>query len=138
MALFGSKKNTEAKAEAPAKPAKKTAVKKPAKTEVAKAKGPRTAMTAPSYARVLIRPRVTEKAAYLAERTNAYTFEVASTATKKSVAAAVKEYYKVTPIRVNITNLPSKKVFTRGKLGMKSGIKKAQVVLAKGDKIEFV
>ena len=49
----------------------------------------------------------------------------------------MKEYYKVNPIRVNITNLPMKKVMYRGKPGMKSAIKKAQVFLAKGEKIEF-
>jgi ribosomal protein L23 len=50
----------------------------------------------------------------------------------------VKEIYKVTPVRVNIVNLPAKIVFARGKTGRKSAIKKAIVTLKKGDKIEFV
>jgi ribosomal protein L23 len=50
----------------------------------------------------------------------------------------VKELYKVTPVKVNIINLPAKIVFTRGKSGRKAGVKKAVVYLKKGDKIEFV
>jgi len=51
---------------------------------------------------------------------------------------AVAEVYKVTPVRVSVTSVPSKKVFVRGKKGVKSGGKKAYVYLAKKDKIEIV
>jgi len=87
---------------------------------------------------IIKRPRITEKSGIQAEGLNIYTFEVTEMANKKNIAKAVKEIYKVTPVKVNITNLPAKKVFARGKKGRKSGVKKAIVYLKKGDKIEFV
>jgi large subunit ribosomal protein L23 len=87
---------------------------------------------------IIKRPRITEKSGIQAEASAVYTFEVTECANKKSVAKAIKEIYKVTPVKVNITNLPMKKVFSRGKAGQKSGVKKAVVYLKKGDKIEFV
>ena len=90
-----------------------------------------------SFSSVLLRPRITEKASMLAEK-NTYVFEVHPKANKKEVAAAIMNAYKVTPARVHIVNLPAKKVFSRGKKGMQSGLKKAIVYLKHGDKIEFV
>jgi large subunit ribosomal protein L23 len=87
---------------------------------------------------IIKKPRITEKSGIQAEVAGIYTFEVTEKANKKNVAKAVKELYKVTPVKVNITNLPAKIVFTRGKTGRKSGVKKAVVYLKKGDKIEFV
>jgi len=84
-----------------------------------------------------MRPRITEKAAVLAEK-NAYTFEVAPNATKPAIAAAVKEVYKVTPIRVNIIAGTKKNIIRRGRPGVKTSRKKAVVLLKKGDKIEFI
>jgi len=87
---------------------------------------------------IIKKPRITEKSGLQAENTNVYTFEVTTKANKKNIAKAVKELYKVTPIKVNIINLPAKVVVARGKVGRKAGIKKALVTLKKGDKIEFV
>lgn len=87
---------------------------------------------------VIKKPRITEKSGIQAELNSTYTFEVSERANKKSIAKAVKEIYKVTPIKVNIINLPAKIVHSRGKLGRKSGVKKAIVSLKKGEKIEFV
>lgn len=87
------------------------------------------------YANVLIRPRITEKA-NMAALTNVHTFEVAPSATKLQVAKAMEVFYKVIPVKVNIVRNPSKKVFARGKRGVKSGVKKAVVYLKEGDKIE--
>ena len=87
---------------------------------------------------IIKKPRITEKSGIQAEALGVYTFEVTDKANKKNIAKAVKELYKVTPVKVNITNLPAKKVFSRGKVGRKSGVKKAIVYLKKGDKIEFV
>jgi len=86
---------------------------------------------------ILIRPRVTEKSAIAAESQNAYVFEVSPKSTKKEIARAVKEIYKVDAKKVTIVKLPAKKVFTRGKRGMTSPVKKAYVYLNKGDKIEL-
>lgn len=86
---------------------------------------------------ILIRPRITEKATDQLEN-NTYVFEIASGAQKKQVANAVYVIYKVKPIKVRIANNPSKRVFVRGKRGVKTGVRKAYVELKKGDKIEFV
>ena len=90
------------------------------------------------YKAIIKKPRITEKSGIKSESENVYTFEVVSKATKDIVAKAVMEIYKVTPIKINIINLPAKKTFSRGKVGVKSGIKKAVVFLKEGDKIAFI
>ncbi len=87
------------------------------------------------YANVLLRPRITEKANTAVEK-GVYAFEISDKANKKEVNEAVKAFYKVTPIKINIVRNPAKAVFVRGKKGTKSGVKKAYVYLKKGDKIE--
>lgn len=90
-----------------------------------------------SVPEVLVRPRITEKAARLAED-SVFTFEVTPRATKQEVAKAVKKLYDVNPVKVRIVNTPATQVFSRGRRGTKSGIKKALVYLKKGETIEFV
>ncbi len=88
-------------------------------------------------ATIIVRPRLTEKASFIAEK-GMYTFEVSENATKSSVMKAVKAIYNVTPVKVNVVRIPSKQVFSRGKAGVKKGSRKAYVELKEGDKIEFV
>jgi len=90
------------------------------------------------YKALIKKPRITEKAGIKSESENVYTFEVSSKATKATVKKAVSEIYKVSPVKVNIINLPSKKVYSKGKVGVKSGVKKAVVFLKKEDKIAFI
>ncbi len=125
MALFGSKKKTETKT-------KKTAPKAEAKSAPAKGGVVHFAKE------VIIRPRITEKAAN-ATANNVYTFDVVITATKREVIEAVKTLYKVSPVKVNMVNTPAKKVRMRRKrgFGMVSASRKAYVFLKKGDTIEF-
>lgn len=87
------------------------------------------------YANILLRPRITEKASFVLE-SNVYSFEVAPEATKKQVTEAVRAFYKVLPVKVNIVRNPAKKVFIKGKRGTTAGVKKAYVYLKKGDKLE--
>lgn len=87
--------------------------------------------------KILIRPRITEKAGMQAEK-NVYTFEVSKTATKPTIARAVKEIYKVTPTKINVVKLPAKKVLSKGKKGLTARIFKAYVYLKEGDKIENI
>jgi large subunit ribosomal protein L23 len=89
---------------------------------------------APVTSSVIIAPRITEKAS-LQSNVNAYTFVVAPNATKLSVAAEIKKTYKVTPTKVNITNIAPQTTFVRGKWGKDAGMKKAVVFLKKGDTI---
>ncbi len=84
--------------------------------------------------KVILAPRVTEKAS-LQSSANAYTFIVAKDATKHTVLSEIKKEYKVTPRAINITNMPRKNTFIRGKWGTQAGIKKAIVFLKKGDTI---
>lgn len=84
--------------------------------------------------KVIIAPRITEKASAQSVH-NAYTFVVTKNATKHSVASEIKKEYKVTPLAVNITNMPIRNTFIRGKWGTQAGIKKAVVFLKKGDTI---
>jgi large subunit ribosomal protein L23 len=87
---------------------------------------------------VLIRPRVTEKAALSADKSGVYVFEVTKDATKKAVIASIRDAYKVTPVNIHLVAIPKKKTFVRGRAGSKGGGKKAYVELAKGDKIEII
>lgn len=87
---------------------------------------------------VLLRPRITEKAALGADSSNVYVFEVTKDATKKSISASVRDAYGVKPEKVRVAAIPSKRVFIRGKRGVKSGGKKAYVYLKAGDKIELI
>lgn len=86
---------------------------------------------------VLLRMRVTEKAALLAEK-NGYTFLVADGVTKPQIKAAIKEVYKVTPTQINTIAAVKKNITRRGRKGVKGANKKAIVFLKKGDKIEFI
>ena len=87
------------------------------------------------HANTILGPRITEKATMMTEN-NVYVFEIASGATKKDVAEAVKIFYKIIPLKVNVVKNPSKQIFVRGKKGRTAGVKKAYVYLKAGDKIE--
>lgn len=90
-----------------------------------------------NLSKILIKPRITEKAALMAETRNAYVFEIERNTTKDAVSKAIKQIYKVTPRKVNIVRLPAKKIFSRGKTGAAKAVIKAYVYLDKGDKIEL-
>lgn len=122
--------------------AKKDTVVKEDKKAVAKETEKKPATTekkidTQSLHNVIKHPRITEKAAILSGD-GVYTFEIDPRATKIDVARAVKEIYKVDPVKVRISKLPAKKKFRRGKVGKTAAVKKAVVYLKKGDTIEFV
>ena len=79
---------------------------------------------------------ITEKATMQSEK-SVYVFEVQKLANKHSIAKAVKEIYKVNPVKVTTVTIPQKQVVVRGKRGKKAGYKKAYVFLKKGEKIEI-
>ena len=84
---------------------------------------------------------VTEKAANQSANLNQYTFEVSSSANRIEVARAIEKLFKVGVTRVNILNKKPKAKMdrsSRGKMGTKSGYKKAIVSLKSGDTIEIV
>ncbi len=81
------------------------------------------------------RPRITEKASNQAGM-NVFTFDVH--VTKPEIASAIRAPYKVSPVKVAVVTIPSKRKMTRGRKGKTAGGKKAYVYLKKGDTIEFV
>ena len=85
---------------------------------------------------LIISPRLTEKASILSSG-NIYTFNVTGNATKTNLAKEIEKKYKVKPIKITVSNNPRVKVFTRGKIGYKSGFKKASIFLKKGDKLNL-
>jgi len=129
MGIFTKNKKEETKIEnkIPEKKAKVSSV--PQK--------PKTASSGRIISDVIISPRITEKSSWSAEK-NAYVFNINPKSNKKQVAEAVKEIYGIVPVKVNITSVPAKKVFSRGIKGTKSGGKKAIVYLKKGDSIEII
>ena len=107
-----------------------TKVKKNKKTE------DKPAEPVSKYAAILTAPRVTEKANVLMQK-NVYVFEIPITSGKREVIKAVKDMYKVTPVRVNTVSGNKKSFVIRGKRGSKMSTKKAYVYLKEGDKIEL-
>jgi large subunit ribosomal protein L23 len=88
---------------------------------------------------VLKHMRLTEKSNKLSANYSQYTFEVAPTATKHTVRAAIEQTFKVTVTRVNIQNVRGKNKRSRqGRPSRTSDYKKAIVTLKEGDKIELV
>lgn len=85
---------------------------------------------------ILIKPVITEKATIIAEQ-NKYVFRVSNDANKDLISKAIKEIYKVQPIRVNIVNVRGKEKSLRLRSGRTSAWKKAIVTLKEGDKIEL-
>ena len=123
MALFGiKKKKTGVDAE------KKLEKKAVSKITVAKGSG---------MSSVLLRPHITEKSGILSQG-NVYTFEVALSANKQLVKNAIKEVFKIDPLKVTIAKIMPSKKHLRGRSGYSSGGKKAYVYLKEGDKIEFI
>lgn len=137
MGIF-SKKTEEKEVKKPV--AKKVAAKKSEDKAVTttEPKASKTAKTdAMDYAGVLRNPRITEKAAHISDQ-NVYTFDVAPSASKIEIMKAIKAIYKLTPIKVNVSAIPTKRVFRAKHIGVKRGGRKAYVYLNKGDKIEFI
>lgn len=130
MAIFGNKK-TETKKAAPKKKARALPV------AVAEKKVAKVAAVL-GVKDVLVRPRITEKAANMTVN-HVYTFDIRKNATKKDVADAVKKLYKVDPIKVTTVNTPAKRVRMRTKrgFGKTSAGRKAYVTLKKGQEIQF-
>ncbi|MBP6868570.1 MAG: 50S ribosomal protein L23 [Candidatus Pacebacteria bacterium] len=91
-----------------------------------------------SVAHVLKHPWLSEKA-LLGTENGVYVFAVPPEVTKFQVKDAVQAFYGVTPKKVNVVNLPAKKVAlkTRRGVGTRARRHKAYVFLKKGDTIAF-
>jgi large subunit ribosomal protein L23 len=141
MALFGRKKKeenvkvAETKVETTANSAKVVSTKqKPSLKAVKIGVGVNE-----DIARVLISPRITEKATENAEK-GVYVFNVASNANKKQIEKAIRILYKVEPRKISVSKIQIKKVRNSrtGIIGVKGGGKKAYVYLKEGDTISVM
>ena len=87
--------------------------------------------------KILKRPVISEKALGLESR-GEYVFMVESFATKPEVKKEVEKKYGVKVERVNMMVYKPERVLFRGKVGERSGFKKAMVKLVAGQKIEIL
>ena len=86
---------------------------------------------------VIRAPRVSEKTARLQEVSNQYVFEVATTATKADVKAAIEQIFDVKVESVNTLNRQGKRRRTRYGYGKKVDTKRAIITLAEGQSIDI-
>jgi large subunit ribosomal protein L23 len=86
---------------------------------------------------VLLRPMITEKATFAAERYNAYTFQVNHLATKTEIKNAVETLFNVKVVDVRTINRSGKKRRYKNRVGLTSGYKKAVVELSDEHRIDF-
>lgn len=86
---------------------------------------------------VLRAPLVSEKTARIQGETNQYVFEVASTATKPEVKAAVEDLFKVKVLSVQVLNVLGKSKSFRFRTGKRQDWRKAYVRLEAGQTIDL-
>ncbi|PIS34607.1 MAG: 50S ribosomal protein L23 [Parcubacteria group bacterium CG08_land_8_20_14_0_20_43_9] len=114
------------------------AVAPEAKTAEKKIVKPRKEVKPTSLAwKALIKPHVTEKATYLAEK-NEYVFVVSKKANKIEVRQAIRDIYDVDVEGVRMISIPGKKRRIGRVQGFKSGYKKAIVKIKQGQEIEVL
>ena len=135
----------EATAAAPKVAKKATAKRAPkkvaAKKSVAKKAVTKKAAGAPVPGRlyqVLRAPRISDKTARLQEVSNQYVFEVATTATKADVKAAIESLFDVSVLAVNVLNVKGKKKAFKSRSGQRQDTRKAYVKLADGQSIDVM
>ena len=92
-------------------------------------------MSAPDHYAVIRSPVITEKSTAASEH-NKVVFNVAMTATKSDVKAAVEALFKVKVTAVNTLVRKGKDRRFRGILGRTSDVKRAIVTLAEGQSID--
>ena len=87
---------------------------------------------------VLKAPHVSEKSARIQEVANQYVFEVADSATKADVKAAVEKLFNVKVERVTVVNVKGKSKAFRGRTGTRGTWRKAYVRLGQGQSIDLM
>ena len=87
---------------------------------------------------VIRAPRVSEKTARLQEVSNQYVFEIAKTATKADVKAAVEQIFSVNVKAVNVVNVKGKTKSFKFRQGRRGDWRKAYVTLADGQSIDVM
>jgi large subunit ribosomal protein L23 len=95
-------------------------------------------MSAVNLYEVIRAPRVSEKTARLQEVSNQYVFEVATTATKAGVKAAIEQIFDVRVEAVNVVNVKGKSKSFKSRQGRRGDWRKAYVKLAEGQSIDVM
>ena len=123
MALFSSKKMEEKKDVSPSQGDSKIS-------------GGAHSGTGRGLSNILKHARITEKAT-MHQEGGVYTFDVEGSATKQEIMKAVRQLYKVNPVKVRVVAVPSKqrRSMRTGQRGISRGGKKAYVHLKKGETI---
>ena len=85
---------------------------------------------------VILSPVITEKSTNL-NALNKLTFKVAKDANKSSIKKSIEKLYKVEVIKVNTILSKPRVKMVRGKVGSKTGYKKAIVTLKEGQTIDM-
>lgn len=86
---------------------------------------------------ILVRPLITERALH-AQEDNKYTFEVALSANKKEIKAAVEKAFGVKVTSVNTVTTKGRNVQRmRMRPGKQADVKKAIITLAPGQALEY-
>ena len=87
---------------------------------------------------VLLKPLLTEKTTMLKDEVRQVTFMVDPRATQIQIGKAVEQAFNVKVEKVNIVRRRPRRRYRQGRVaGQQPGWKKAYVMLAPGDKIEF-
>jgi large subunit ribosomal protein L23 len=89
----------------------------------------------PKHYDVILSPAITEKATLQSEN-NKVVFNVATSATKPQIKAAVEKLFEVKVKAVNTLVRKGKKKLFRGRPGQQSDVKKAIVTLEAGQTID--
>ena len=87
---------------------------------------------------VLLAPQVSEKATYVADKSEQVIFRVTSDATKPEIKAAVELMFKVVVDSVQVANVKGKQKRFGRFMGSRKSWKKAYVCLKAGQEINFV
>jgi large subunit ribosomal protein L23 len=85
---------------------------------------------------IILSPVITEKSTNL-NALNKLTFKVAKDANKSSIKKSIEKLYKVEVIKVNTILSKPRVKMVRGKVGSKTGFKKAIVTLKEGQTIDM-
>lgn len=87
---------------------------------------------------VLVEPKMSEKAARVAEMHRQYMFKVLDDATKPEIKAAVEQLFKVEVEAVTTAVVRARTRNFRNRSGVRNGWKKAFVKLKEGFEIDFL
>ncbi|WP_440695546.1 50S ribosomal protein L23 [Candidatus Pelagibacter sp. HIMB109] len=85
---------------------------------------------------IILSPVITEKSTNL-NALNKLTFKVAKDANKSSIKKSIEKLYKVEVIKVNTILSKPRVKMVRGKVGSKTGYKKAIITLKEGQTIDM-